>query len=182
MTNSEDELKIKAEFLFNTLKRYDHYIGTSNFKVGLMMSFLATIILGLSIRIILLNSVQTAPGYIYYAGIIFAVITILCSLYVVTQLFRVVFPNTKNESTNRSLIFFGDVSNCNNGAKEYFTSISNVKTENIVEDLATQTYSVAGIIDEKFKLLKFAVNIICYTVVPFLAITLILLIIHGIKF
>ncbi len=181
MTTDKEELKQKIVFLFDVLKRYDHYIGTSNFKVGLMMSFLATIILSLSVRILLLNSDGVNPSCIYYISILSTLSTIICSLFASIQLFRVVFPNTDNQSTHRSLIFYGDVSNCNNGSKEYFEAIKDIKLDDILQDIATQTYTVAEITNEKFRLLKFAINIIYFTVIPLLTISLILLIIQGIK-
>ncbi len=49
----EESLKNKSSFLFDVLKRYDHYIATTNYKAGLLLSFIAAIILGLTIRLML---------------------------------------------------------------------------------------------------------------------------------
>lgn len=181
LPDKNENMKDKIAFLFDVIKRYDHYVGTTNFKVALMMSFIVTIILGLTIRVMLLTPDQNGSSCIYYAAIIFAGATILCSLLTAVNLFRVVFPNTKNEDSPNSLIFFGDVSVCKNGSDGYFEKVKNAEMDNLLKDLATQTYVVSGIVSEKFRILKIAVNITIYAIVPLLAITLLLLIIEGIK-
>ena len=64
----EETFEGKCSFLFDVIKRYDHYIGTTNFKVGLLMSFVAAIILGLSIRIILMGPPESDCNYLYYTA------------------------------------------------------------------------------------------------------------------
>lgn len=174
-------MKEKSAFLFDVIKRYDHYIGTTNFKVGLMMSFIATIVLGLTIRLISLEIIQDSCNYILFLTVFFGVTTILLSLLAAINLFRAVFPNTNNTSDTKSLIFFGDVASCDNGASGYFEEVKGANEALLLEDLSTQTYNVAQIVNEKFRVLKIAVNIIIYGVIPLLAITLLLLIFEGIK-
>jgi hypothetical protein len=181
LPDSDENTMNKMAFLFDVIKRYDHYIGTTNFKVGLMMSFLGTIILGLVIRVMLLTPAQGGSSCMYIAVIIFAVLTILCAMVAAINLLMAVFPNTKNSDNMKSLIFFGDVSTCENGSEGYFEKIKNSEVEGLLKDLSTQTYTVAGIVSEKFRILKKAVNIIIYAVMPLLAITLLLLIAEGIK-
>lgn len=176
-----DTLKEKQDFLFDVIKRYDHYIGTTNFKVGLMMSFLVTIILGLTIRLMSLNITCGVCDVLYYLLVTSTLLTITFSLISIINLFRAVFPNTRNIGGEKSLIFFGDVANSSDGGQGYFNSIKVANPEKLLKDLSTQTYNVACIVDEKFRVLKIAVNIILYAVIPLLALTLIFLILYGIK-
>ena len=180
LPDTKEHLKETSDFLFDVIKRYDHYIGTTNFKVGLMMSFLGTVILGLTVRIMLLNSVQGEISCFRLIAVAASILTILCSLIAAVKLLRVVFPNTKNENSSNSLIFFGDVDSCDNGAAGYFEKVKNADTEELVKDIATQTHNVAGVVNEKFRVLKTAVNMTIYLVIPLLGISLVLLIIEGI--
>ncbi len=181
LADKNNQYNNKSSFLFDVIKRYDHYIGTTNFKVGLMMSFLGTIILGLTVRIMLLTPTQNGLSCLGDFAIMTSIITILFSLFAAIQLFRVVFPNTKNDCDIDSLIFFGDVSSCKNGSDGYYEKIKNATDEDLIKDIAVQTYNVAGVVTEKFRVLKIAVNTIMFFVVPFLAVSLILLIIEGIN-
>ena len=117
----EDDFGDKCAFLFDVIKRYDHYIGTTNFKVGLLMSFIAAIILGLSIRIILTEPSGSGCDYLYYLASASSLFTILLSILTAVNLLRVVFPNTKtdkNDSDNLegaySLRFIYDNNNFKN--------------------------------------------------------------------
>jgi len=146
-----------------------------------MMSFLGTIILGLTVRIILLTPAQSGLSCLGNVAILTSITTIILSLFAAIQLFRVVFPNTKNNCSDDSLIFFGDVSSCENGSDGYFEKVKNATDDDLIKDIAVQTYNVAGVVTEKFRVLKIAVNTIIFFVVPLLAVSLILLIIEGIN-
>ena len=83
MTYKENSTTNKQDFLFEVLKRYDHYIGTTNFKIGLIVSFLAAIILGLTLRIIVLPFPEDGVLCIYSLSILFSTLTILFSSFVI---------------------------------------------------------------------------------------------------
>lgn len=182
MDEKSESLKDKSAFLFDVIKRYDHYIATTNFKVALMMSFLAAIILGITIRIMSLTPLQLGGGYVYYAAILAAVLTITLSLAATINLLRTIFPNTKTHDGDKSLIFFEDVASSRNGLDGYKKKIVEATPEKLLEDLSSQTFIVAEIINEKFRILKLAVTIIIYGVIPSLAACLLLLIIGGAKY
>lgn len=181
MPTNDSETDKKTKFLLEVLKRYDHYIATTNFKVGLLMSFLGAIILGLTIRIMLLAHEVIEFNCVITLAIIFSTLTILFSLYASTLLLRTVFPDTTNKNNNKdSIVFFGDVSSQFNSPKEYFETVKVSSSTDLLKDLATQTHNVACVTDEKFKILKKAVNTIRLLVIPILAFSLILLIYEGV--
>lgn len=181
MKKNDNELKDKSVFLFDVIKRYDHYIGTTNFKVALIVSFLATVILGLTMRIMFLTQEESEISCLFKLAIIFSITTILFSLVAMVQLFRVIFPNTKSDEDYKSLIFYGDVATSENGAEGYTKKIIEVNPKDLVVDLAKQTYIVAEIVNEKFRTLKVAVNIVNFLVLPLLTVSLILLIVEGVN-
>jgi hypothetical protein len=175
------DLKEKTAFLFDIIKRYDHYVATTNFKVGLMMSFVGAILLGLTIRVMSITPSSSGCNYLYISAIFFSTLTILCSLLAAINLLRAVFPVTKTHDADKSLIFFGDVASCENGIEGYTEKIGAISLELLLEDLSKQTFIVAEIINEKFRILKISVRIIIYGVVPLLAFSLLLFIFQGVK-
>lgn len=176
LSEESDNLKDKRDFLLDVLRRYDHYVATTHFKVGLMMSFLGAIVLGLTI---ILKPVQGEISDTRYAAIIVSILTIISSLFAAIQLLRVVFPNTNNENGADSLIFFRAVIKENKNSDEYYRKVISADQERILKDLAIQTYNVAGIVNHKFKVLTVAVNTMIYVTVPLLAVSLVLLIVEG---
>jgi hypothetical protein len=172
-------LKEKVSFLFDVLKRYDHYIATTNFKIGLLLSFIGVVVLGLAIRMIAIGPVQGDCGYMRYAVLISASITMLLSLASAISLLRAVFPNTETYDDYRSLIFFGDVARSENGAVGYMREMKEATLELLIEDLSKQTFVVAGIVNEKFRILKLAVRLLAFGVIPFLFVTILLFTLKG---
>ncbi|MGL1931371.1 MAG: DUF5706 domain-containing protein [Desulfotalea sp.] len=181
MSEKEQILKDKTAFLFDVIKRYDHYVATTNFKVGLMMSFIGAVVFGLTIRVISLNSQPEGCNYLYYAAIFSSILTAIFSLVAAINLLRAVFPKSKTHNGYKSLIFFGDVANCENGIDGYTQKIENVTLETLLKDLSKQTFIVAEVTNEKFRILQIAVRIINWAVIPLLGLSVLLLILEGVK-
>lgn len=180
MSEGKDSWKDKSSFLFDVLKRYDHYVATTNFKVALMMSFIGAIVLSITIRVMSIELVQGECNNLYYSAVAFSSLTIIFSLIAAINLLRAVFPNTKTHDGEKSLIFFGDVAGCEKGADGYKEKIEKASSESLLEDLSKQTFIVAELVNEKFRLLNLSVRIIIYAVIPLLAISLMLLIFEGV--
>ena len=108
-------------------------------------------------------------------------LTIISSLLAAINLLRSVFTNTKTHDGDKSLIFFGDVASSENGVDCYKEKIEKATPESLLEDLTKQTFILAEIINEKFRVLKISVRIIIYGVIPLLAISLLLLMFEGVK-
>lgn len=173
---SEEHEKDKQSFLFEVLKRYDHYIATTNFKVALLMSFIGIVVFGISSKAIDQDLSKLSSHTLYFFMAIVAT-TIVSALISATYLLKVVFPNSSNENLDKkSLIFYGDVSSCENGSNGYSKKIKEVNQNEINDDLAKQTFILAGIVSTKFEILKKAVNIIIRFTIPSLILTLFTLI------
>ena len=165
----------KIDFLFDILKRYDHYIATTNFKVGLTMSFLLTVILGLIHSSMSFGTNNNVNKFVFFLLVVLVVITVAISLIAIVYLFSVVFPNTNTPVTYKSLIFFGDVANTTDGANSYYEKIKNASEEDILKDIAFQTFTVAEITTDKFKKLQTVFTIIKRGVLPFFFLSIIFL-------
>jgi len=176
LSDNKETLTKKMDFLMDVIKRYDHYIGTTNFKVGLMMSFLVTIILGLTVMVMKLPSPHIEKSCVFNIIIAVSIATIITALIGIYQLFNAAFPNISSPANSKSLIFFGDVCNSENGAEGYLNQVLNSSMKELAKDIATQTFTVAEIVSEKFRILRLAVNIIKWGVMPLLALSLILII------
>ncbi|NWH06960.1 hypothetical protein [Desulfobacter latus] len=105
MKNGNLDYTQKASFLFEVIKRYDHYISTTNYKTALTMSFLSAVILGLTLRMLTLNTGNNSNGVAYYLIAFVVTLTVFTSLIAIFYLLKVVFPNTKNPISPKSLIF-----------------------------------------------------------------------------
>ncbi|PJX26739.1 hypothetical protein CAP50_02935 [Psychrobacter sp. L7] len=178
---NQNHTKEKIDFLFDIMKRYDHYIATTNFKVGLMMSFVSAIIIGLSVQVISVGSESCPHKTLYYITIISCLLTILFALLSVFRLLKVIFPNTTTYIAKTSLIFYSDVAQISGGCDGFKKSIDSMSTQEFLKDLSEQTFILACITDEKFRFIKVAARLIMYAVLPLLFVSIILLTIKGFK-
>jgi len=178
LTTSNDDLKTKTEFMLDVMKRYDNYIATTNFKVGLMLSFLVTVIWGLTLHVKSVPVPTVGMTCTYNIIIGSVVTTIVISLIAIIHLLRAVSPNTSSPKHTKSLIFFGDVSAYEEGT-DYYDEIMDTDTEKLANDLAVQTHAVAKIVSEKFRIIKLASNTIIFGVIPLVLCSLTLILILG---
>lgn len=172
---SENSLS-KDSLLLEIIKRYDHYIGTTNFKAGLLLSFLATVVVGLSLRIVTLKEEPSCDMIGLKIISVLTILTLIFSFVAAFQLFRATFPSTTSPSGNKSVIHFGDVAEHNGGFEGYYKTIESITSEEICKDIATQAYVLACIAQKKFKLLQSAIRIIKFALLPLLALTIIVMI------
>ncbi len=166
--------KDKIAFLFDVLKRYDNYIATTNFKSGLILSFLGVVILGVA----KLAKDLTSGAYdcAYLVFIVCSILTIAFAMISIYKLLRAVTPRIMTSSN--SLIFFGSVSKLEN-SEEYSNSINQLTEGDIIQDLSRQVYEVAKITNLKFIALKSTIKLIIFTVLPLLSLTLFLSLFVG---
>lgn len=165
----------RVTFLFDVLKRYDHYIATSNFKIGLHLSFLIAVL-------VFLLTLGTQPWgnstYILLSTnlgkgmLVLAFVIILISI---GFLISAVTPSFKTPESYKSLIFFGDVKS-KETPTDYFEAYKEISDEKLYKDLASQTYIMAAITDNKFKLITRASNLTKWGVLPLVFITICLFI------
>lgn len=166
----------KLQFILEIIKRYDTYIGTTNVKSALLLSFLAAVIFGLFSQVA--NVLQRAPGLSILKIVALGVsaLTFVISMITALILLRVIFPRTRGEKTDPSLLFFSDVAAHADGAPGYADNLRSASYSRLTSDAATQAYQLAKILHQKFRLLRIAVNLMTYVVLPLILLSLIVFI------
>ncbi len=153
----EEEDKIK--FLWDVIKRYDAYIGTTNYKVSLLLAFCTSMLIG-----IIFKTKDIAGKFdcsiLSHIVYILSAIILVASLKSIYHLLKTVFPQTSSHPTEKSLVFFGDVAKTENKGFDYHKSILILTEEQIVKDLSFQVYELSLITSYKFNEIKEAVNTI----------------------
>ena len=158
--NSENHIS----FLFDVLKRYDHYIATTNVKAGLLLSFLGVVIFGVVLR---LSFVRLNDGCSSVILLTVSALLLITCIYSCWKLINVVLPNVTSSKSDESLIFFGDVANMKSKSI-YVQKIEAIIESDLQKDLAEQVYFVAKVTDQKFKVLTQVSKSIKYVVLPLL--------------
>jgi hypothetical protein len=154
------QTETKIDFLWDTLKRLDHYIATTNFKSGLVVTANVAILAYLqnqsfSIRTELEGVFDVVMGLLF------------CSIAgAVAITFRSVFPSFGARSSNTtpptSILFFGSISRTS--ASGFCNTVRAITSEQMLEDLCNQTHEVASILQFKFRLLQHAITLTAVTV------------------
>lgn len=156
-----EELK-KITFLFDVIKRYDHYIGTINVKAGLLFSFIVVVIWNVTKNTIDLTSTGCVVKFLFLIAFFILLSGAISTYYLLSS----IFPNLSSSSYKRSLIFYGDVSKKYVDKKEYVREVNLASAEDVLEDLAGQAHDLSNILLEKFSKQKQAVNCLKYAMLP----------------
>jgi hypothetical protein len=152
-SSMNDEEKTRISSLWETLKRYDVYIGSVNFKSGLLASFNIAVFGGILLKIETIN--------ISYTPYKWTALTLLIILFASTStalywVIKSIWPNLTSASNAKpnepSMIFFGSVAN-NFSEEEFKTKMASRTSAEIERDLCTQIHEVASITQLKFKLI-----------------------------
>ncbi len=181
MPDGEGPSSGQYDFLFEVLKRYDHYAATINFKVALLVSFLGAVIFAISARVAISpisfpdSSCLTGAAYFVVAS------TIVTALIAIAGLVRVVAPDTRSDISGKSLIFFGDVASTFDGADGYWDAISRASKCDLLKDIANQTYFMAHLLKRKLERLRRVTTFVCYCVVPLMGGSLLVILAESIN-
>lgn len=156
-----EELK-KVTFMFDVIKRYDHYIGTINVKAGLLFSFIVVVIWNVTKY----TTEITSSGCLVKLLLILALVVVFSGIFSTYYLLFSIFPNLSSSSYKRSLIFYGDVSKKYADKKEYIKEVNASSVDDVLEDLAGQAHDISNILLEKFSKQKQAVNWLKFVMLP----------------
>ena len=130
-----DEEKTRISSLWETLKRYDVYIGSVNFKSGLLASFNVAVFGGVLLKIETVNLSYALYKWIALALLVIIFISTSIALYWVI---KSIWPNLNSASNasqqELSMIFFGSVAN--NFSVEKFSSTMAKRTSKEIETCA----------------------------------------------
>lgn len=170
--------KSKINFLFDVIKRYDHYIATSNFKIGLTSSFLVAVIVLLFKIFESIPKLALSDNWNYaFGGLITCIL--ICCVFSFINVFRAVHPSLESSRNKHSVIFYNDVIATNDGEVGYHEKILSISEADFLKDLALQTYQVAKITNDKFRKIGLAINIVLFGVLPLLTLTILCFLFKG---
>ena len=148
-----DEEKTRISSLWETLKRYDVYIGSVNFKSGLLTSFNVALLGGILLKIETINISYVPYKWIALAFLITIFASTSTALYWVI---KSIWPNLTSASNAKSIepsmIFFGSVAS-NFSAETFKSTMAGRTSKEIERDLCVQIHEVASITQLKFKLI-----------------------------
>jgi len=139
----------KIEHLKFIIGRYDHYFDTVNTKGNVYLS-LNTFILGLCITAF--NLLPTNLRNDQILKCLFVLIMLLCAASVGTTLLALKPYITPKSKSNKSIVYFGDVSHC---GYEHYKKLFNEQTEaDFLNDLTKQANLLACGLQNKFRFLS----------------------------
>ena len=148
-----DEQKLRISSMWDSLKRFDAYIGTVNFKSGLLTTLNAAIFGGVVLKAD--SFIQKDSHYQVFLIAILAIIALL-SLLSIYHVIKSIWPNLTSASTDAksfqapSIFFFSSVSK-NFTAAQFVDVVQQKKADDLERDLIVQVHEVAVITDLKFK-------------------------------
>jgi hypothetical protein len=149
----ESENKIKNQF--EVIKRIDTYIGTTNTKCTIIMSYCAAATAFVFTLLAKLELAKASLQLIVGIGVfscLALVLALICMVLATLTIFPVTFSNPKSPR-GQSLLFYGDIASCGSG-EDYSKRIAQVSCEGFLEDLNGQVYTLASIASKKFDRIK----------------------------
>lgn len=147
----QDDQKIRLSGMWDTLKRYDGYIATVNFRCGLIASFSAAVFGGVLLKADGLLALSDSRNYMLALMLATLAILALLSIYWVV---RTIWPDLSSNTSGSdkpSLLFFGSVAQSYT-VSEYVAAARARTIDDLEVDLAVQVHEVAQITLKKFEL------------------------------
>lgn len=143
----------KIENLKFIISRYDYYIESTQTKSNVYISLNTAVIAGVItlISALKINDLCLVLNLILLLIATIAVIGIIMSLVAVK-------PNLINTNIGESVIFFNDVSNCEN--KEFIEKMKNLDEDKFLIDIANQTHNLSTVLSKKYCLIKWVGKLI----------------------
>ncbi|NNB04291.1 hypothetical protein HBN83_00075 [Pseudomonas fragi] len=165
-----DEQKLRISSMWDSLKRFDTYIGSVNFKSGLLTTLNAAIFGGVVLKAETL--VKSGSHYQLVLATLVALIALL-SLASIYQVIKSIWPNLSSASTGlkssepSSIFFFASISR-NFTASEYANAVKSISLDQLERDISIQVHEVAVITDLKFKIMSRAARFTSWNLVVLL--------------
>lgn len=146
----------KTKNLLEVLKRLDVYIGTTNTKCAVVMSYCAAVI-GLTTLLISRAATDIShPEFLVFIGLLSTMVfasSVACMWMAISVIFPVTFSSPKKHVGN-SVIFFEDISATGNTPSKYCEKIRDISDAAFLDDLSDQVFTLSKIVSEKFDRIK----------------------------
>lgn len=167
----------QQKLLIEIIKRYDSYIGASNAKIAVILSYSMAYIGGVAFKIIDLSA-KRPHEWIWYFALAVAGASVIATLYAVFHAYAALNPQTPSGRAPHekpSIIFFGDVSSLVGGRDGYVSRINEISDTEITEDLARQAHVLASIVSKKMTTLNKSIHTLAKLQLPLSLLTIFVL-------
>lgn len=167
----------QQKLLIEIIKRYDGYIGATNTKIAVILSYSMAYIGGIAFKIIDLSA-NRSPEWTWWLALILAGASVAATLYAAYRAYEALNPQTPSgraQHEKPSIVFFGDVANLVGGRDGYVNRINEITDTEIVEDLARQAHVLANIVSKKMNTLNGSVRALAKVQLPLSLLTIIVL-------
>lgn len=162
-----DLSKIKISSLWDSLKRFDNYIYSTNFKCGLLATFNSALF-----GAVLLKSGELINATSGFAKLITQISLIaigLTSLVSMLWVLKSIWPNLTSNSTGKnsrqpSIFFFASIAT-NYTAESYAEQVKSKSYSDLELDLAIQVHEVAVITLDKIRKISVASRIAAFNLI-----------------
>lgn len=173
----------QQKLLFEIIKRYDGYIGATNAKIAVILSYCMAYIGGVAFKVIDLAGKRVYDCH-WWAALVIAGISIVATLWAAHRAYAALNPQTppgRAVNEEPSIIFFGDVASHAGGRDGYVKRISQISDVEVVEDQARQAYVLATILRNKMKTLNQAIHAIAWWQLPLSLLAIVALCLTSMK-
>ncbi|WP_122550499.1 Pycsar system effector family protein [Pseudomonas viridiflava] len=162
-----DEQKLRLSSMWDSLKRFDIYIGTVNFKSGLLTTLNAAVFGG-----IVLKADSFIKNGSYYQILVIAILAVIAMLsllsiyYVIKSIWPILASASTGTKSSRSpsVFFFGSISR-DFTAAEFVDTVQQKTAAELERDLIVQVHEVAVITDLKFKIIAKAARLTVWNLI-----------------
>ncbi|WP_110393106.1 Pycsar system effector family protein [Pseudomonas syringae] len=153
----------KTKNQFEVIKRIDVYIGTTNTKCTIIMSYCAAVIalvFALLGRVDLANTTVPFNVSVGLSSSLSLITAVICMLMACLTIFPITF-SSPNKHKGQSLIFYGDIASIQGGADAYIKKVNEITDDRYLEDLSDQVFTLSQILSRKFSLIQKLSIILC---------------------
>lgn len=158
----------QQKLLIEIIKRYDSYIGATNAKIAVILSYSMAYVGGVAFKIIDLSA-KRDHGWGWWLALTIAGISVTATLYAAYRAYEALNPQTPSGRAlheKPSIVFFGDVASLIGGRDGYVNRINEITDSEIVEDLARQAHVLANIVSKKMTILNGSIRAIAKVQLP----------------
>lgn len=167
----------QQKLLIEIIKRYDGYIGATNAKIAVILSYSMAYVGGVAFKIIDLSA-KRSHEWTWWLSLILAGASVAATLYAAYRAYEALNPQTppgRGQHEKPSIVFFGDVANLVGGRDGYVNRINEITDTEIVEDLARQAHVLASIVSKKMNTLNVSIHALAKVQLPLSLLTIIVL-------
>lgn len=149
----DSEKKIKNQF--EVLKRIDSYIGTTNTKCTIIMSYCAAATAFIFTLLAKLEPAKASMQLMVGIGVFSCLalgLALVCMILATLTIFPITFSKPGSPK-GQSLLFYGDIASFGEG-ENYSRKVLKTSEEEFLDDLNGQVYTLASIASSKFDRIK----------------------------